>query len=132
MRYERAKHTQRTAVLSCPCANELNCNSVTARTMMPGAAKEGWGSLDLLMNQCQDLRDVLKVVAPSNQCQYIPYFDNSFTHNKREDKALIATNMLVKWGKQAGVHDSVIGADDGWIGEHPAVMWCLPGKGTGE
>ena len=75
--------------------------------------------------------DVLRVVAPPRIYQYIAFYDNSSIHNKRGDLTLSASRTSAKWGgKQAGLRDSKI--IEGCIGDHPALMWYLPGQGTGE
>ena len=72
--------------------------------------------------------DVLRVVAPSRIYQYVPYYDNSATHNKRGDMTLATSRLNAKWGgKQLGLRDSTL--VEGCVGSNPAIMWYLPGKG---
>ena len=74
--------------------------------------------------------DVLRVVAPPRIYQYIPFYDNSATHNKREDLTLATSKLNAKWGgKQPGLRDSTM--LEGCIGPHAAIVWFLPG-GHGE
>ena len=71
---------------------------------------------------------MLRVVAPPRIFQYIPYYDNSATHNKRGDMALATGRLNAKWGgKQLGLRDSKL--IDGCAGHNKAIMWCLPGQG---
>ena len=84
-----------------------------------------------ILHQVEDVLDVLRVVAPPRLYQYIAYYDNSATHNKREDMTLSTSKLNAKWGgKQAGLRDSVL--VEGCIGPNVAIMWYLPGQGTGE
>ena len=91
----------------------------------------GWWGLVKMLHQAEDVVDVLRVVAPPRIYQYIPFYDNSSIHNKREDLTLNASKTSAKWGgKQSGLRDSKI--IEGCIGANPALMWYLPGQGTGE
>lgn len=84
-----------------------------------------------MLHQAEDVMDVLRVVAPPRLYQYIPYYDNSSIHNKSADLTLSASKTNCKWGgKQVGIRASKI--IPGCIGPNPALMWCLPGQGTGE
>lgn len=88
----------------------------------------GWWSIDKILHQAEDVVDVLRVVAPPRIYQYIPYYDNSATHNKRGDMTLATSRMNAKWGgKQLGLRDSKL--IEGCVGSNPAIMWYLPGQG---
>ena len=106
-------------------------DSITVHVMMPGQDKDGWWTLAKLLHQAEDLRDVLRVIAPPRIFQYIPFYDNSSIHNKRETLTLSTSKMGAKWGgKKPGLRDSKLVS--GCIGPQPATMWFLPGKGVGE
>ena len=91
----------------------------------------GWWTIVKILHQAEDMLDVLRVVAPPRLYQYIPYYDNSATHNKREDLTLATSKLNAKWGgKQAGLRDSEL--VQGCIGPNAAIMWHLPGQGTAE
>lgn len=136
LRAEQSEHYEETdadgkRVTKMPLAYHDGADSIITVLMMPGANKDGWWRLHNLLHQCEDLRDVLRVVAPPRLYQYIPHFDNSATHNKKEDVSLSTSQLSAKWGgRQIGVRDSEI--IDGCIGKMPAVLWYLPGEGTGE
>ena len=84
-----------------------------------------------MLHQAEDVLDVLRVVAPPWLFQYIPFYDNSSIHNKRDDLTLSASKTNSKWGgKKVGLRSSRI--IPGCIGPNRAVMWCKPGQGTGE
>ena len=91
----------------------------------------GWWTLTRMMNQAEDLRDVLRVVAPPRLFQYIAFYDNSTTHNKREDLTLSVSSLGAKWGgKKRGLRDSVM--IEGCIGDESSCLWYIPNAGTGE
>ena len=91
----------------------------------------GWWTLDKILQQAEDVKDVLRVIAPPRLYQYIPYYDNSSTHNKREDMTLSCSKLNAKWGgRQIGLRDSKL--VKGCVGNIAAVMYYLPGEGVGE
>ena len=70
-------------------------------------------------------------LAPPRLYQYVPYYDNSATHNKREELTLSVGNLGAKWGgRKRGLRDSTI--VEGCVGNKTAILWYLPGRGTGE
>ena len=106
-------------------------DSITVHLIQPGENKDGWWSLPKILHQCEDVLDVLRVVAPPRLYQYIPYYDNSSIHNKREDLTLSTSKLNAQWGgKQVGLRDSKL--LPGCVGPHEALMWYLPGQGSGE
>ena len=114
-----------------PLAYYEHSDSITVHCMMPGEDKDGWWSLDKILRQAEDVEDVLRVLAPPRLYQYIPFYDNSATHNKRETLTLSTSNLLAKWGgKKPGLRDSTL--VDGCVGPNAATLWCIPGKGSGE
>ena len=87
----------------------------------------GWWSIEKILHQAEDVVDVLRAVAPPRIYQYIPFYDNSATHNKSEDLTLATSKLNAKWGgKQAGLRDSTM--LEGCIGSHAAIMWFLTGR----
>lgn len=103
-------------------------DSITVHVIQPGENADGWWSIDKILHQAEDVVDVLRVVAPPRIFQYIPYYDNSATHNKRGDMTLATGRLNAKWGgKQLGLRDSKI--IDGCVGNHEATMWYIPGLG---
>ena len=97
-------------------------------THAPNLIQTGWWSIDKILHQAEDVVDVLRVVAPPRIYQYIPYYDNSATHNKRGDMTLATSSLNAKWGgRQLGLRDSKL--VDGCVGHNPALMWYLPGEG---
>ena len=75
--------------------------------------------------------DVLRVIAPPRLFQYIPFYDNSATHNKRGDLTLTTSRLNAKWGgKQLGLRDSKL--IPGCVGVFNAVMWYIPNRGVAE
>ena len=77
------------------------------------------------------MTDVLRVVAPPRIYQYIAFYDNSATHNKRGDMTLATSRLNAKWGgRQLGLRDSKL--VDGCVGPNPAMMWYLPCESVDE
>lgn len=114
-----------------PLAYFPESDSITVHVMQPGADKDGWWSIDKILHQAEDVVDVLRVVAPPRIFQYIPYYDNSATHNKRSDMTLTTGRLNAKWGgKQVGLRDSKL--IDGCVGTNDAIMWYLPGHEHGD
>ena len=109
-----------------PCSDDI-----TVVAMIPGANKDGWWTLPKILHQAEDVIDVLRVIAPPRLYQYIPFYDNSATHNKRESLTLSVSNLGAKWGgKKRGLRDSRL--VEGCVGPNSAVLWYFDGKGTGE
>ena len=116
-----------------PVYHMYKCVFINARshTYMPTVFTSGWWTLDKILQQAEDVMDVLRVVAPPRLYQYIPYYDNSSTHNKREDMTLSCSKLNAKWGgRQIGLRDSKL--VKGCVGNIVAVMYYLPGQGVGE
>ena len=106
-------------------------DDITIAAMMPGVNKDGWWTLPKILHQAEDVVDVLRVLAPPRLYQYVVYYDNSATHNKREALTLSVANLGAKWGgKKRGLRDSTI--VEGCVGNNSAILWYLPGRGTGE
>lgn len=66
------------------------------RLLMIGQHKDGWWTLPLLMEQCEDVMDCLEVLRP--HVQVIGSFDNSVQHCKKGSDGLRTTYMAVTWG----------------------------------
>ena len=107
-------------------------DSITVHAIiLPGENKDGWWTLAKILHQAEDVVDVMRVVAPPRLFQYISFYDNSSVHNRREDLSLNVSKMGARWGgKKSGLRDSTI--IEGCVGTNAAIMWYIPGKGTGE
>lgn len=80
-----------------------------------------WWTTNHLADQCEDLLDILDFTC-GDMYQYVPLFDQSVAHNKKDSDGLMVSGIQVKWGgKQRTLRNSKM--TKGCIGPYRALMF---------